>query len=1241
MNSYADRVRRLCVPLLIACTIFTSRSVWAQTYESINIGAVLDAGPTGITLTDGTVVRAKVVSSGNGDPTDFAIGNNTGQIGGTFNGTTVPAYTGLTTPTLFTALINEKVNLRNGGATNYAHAIGFRVYFSRPYKLKQILVLDIDGLVGTGNNSEWTSSFAYNGDTRINPTASRHSTTQLGFDVPGTVALGWNNLVDAELGIAAEDFNGAKANPVVAFRNVDGTGNDVDPDDLPNQVLYDFGNQQATDFFIMWGILPNTSNVAPPNNRQSSGVSPLVVSPLSISGTVFNDVNGLNASPVNTVDGIEIQAASSVQLHANLFSEAGDFIATVPIDPAGNYNFANVTPSTNYQVTIGTTPAAAGSTPQSSVGLPADWVNTGETNNGLGTLSDGTVNGVTAVAVGEQDVADINFGIEQGPQTAVILQAVQANPGGTVNVNVPADAFVTSNVGTNPNTGDPAPGAVTGVAITGFPTNAVSITIDGTLYTTIGAITAAYPNGIPTDASGLPTVTISIDPGDGVDNVIIPIAAIDAAGQQDSTPGSITIPFSSPISISGTVFNDVNGLNPSPVNTVDGAVIQAASSVQLHANLFSEAGDFIATVPIDPAGNYNFTNVTPSTNYQVTIGTTPASAGSTPQSSVGLPADWVNTGETNNGLGTLSDGTVNGITAVTVGTQDVANINFGVEQGPQTAVNLQAVLTNPGGTNNVNVPGDAFVTSNVGANLNTGDPAPGAVTGVAITGFPTNAVSITIDGTLYTTIGTITAAYPDGIPTDASGLPTISIAVDPQDGVDNVIIPIAAIDAAGQQDPTPGSITIPFQALFSISGNVFNDSNGLSSPDNTVNGTPVDGTDIDAVTSGQQPLYASLILGGSVISTMPISALGAYEFTDIPAGNYAVVITTNPAGSLNSDLPSGWGYTGDHIGTNAGGDGLTDGNLVVNLIDQSVNEVNFGINQVPVAHPVDQQISQPLPGQILTLDGGTGNPPAPSGTDPEEGPLGNHTVTVTTLPNNGVLYYNGTPVQQDNPIQNFQPSLFTLELTGAGYDTTFFEYTYTDSAGLISLPTLYRLVWPTPLPVHLVSFDARKEGAVAVISWSTATEENSDRFIIEHSVNGKVWYSIGEVPAKKESSVLVHYQYVHLSPNGGQNLYRLKMIDQDGTFAYSHIKNLGFDTGLKLIAFPNPAVDRFAVDLAGVGGITNVQELTLSNLSGSLKLNIDLRTATVQTKDLPAGTYVVTVKMVNGQVLNAKVIISK
>lgn len=111
-----------------------------------------------------------------------------------------------------------------------------------------------------------------------------------------------------------------------------------------------------------------------------------------------------------------------------------------------------------------------------------------------------------------------------------------------------------------------------------------------------------------------------------------------------------------------------------------------------------------------------------------------------------------------------------------------------------------------------------------------------------------------------------------------------------------------------------------------------------------------------------------------------------------------------------------------------------------------------------------------------------------------------------------------------------------------------------------------------PMPVVLTDFLARKEGNTALLNWTTTSETQSDRFEIEHSLNGKSWDVVGTIDAKGESDALVTYQYVHINPvTGSENLYRLKMIDADETFAYSKIRSLKFKSDVDLNIFPNPS----------------------------------------------------------------------
>ena len=85
-----------------------------------------------------------------------------------------------------------------------------------------------------------------------------------------------------------------------------------------------------------------------------------------------------------------------------------------------------------------------------------------------------------------------------------------------------------------------------------------------------------------------------------------------------------------------------------------------------------------------------------------------------------------------------------------------------------------------------------------------------------------------------------------------------------------------------------------------------------------------------------------------------------------------------------------------------------------------------------------------------------------------------------------------------------------------------------------------------PLPVELIYFNAVCDGGIPVFNWATASELNSDKFVVEGSQDGISFEEIGTVKASGNSNVLKTYTL----KSQGQlyaSYYRLKQIDFDGT----------------------------------------------------------------------------------------------
>src|ERR1035437_2857290 len=93
-----------------------------------------------------------------------------------------------------------------------------------------------------------------------------------------------------------------------------------------------------------------------------------------------------------------------------------------------------------------------------------------------------------------------------------------------------------------------------------------------------------------------------------------------------------------------------------------------------------------------------------------------------------------------------------------------------------------------------------------------------------------------------------------------------------------------------------------------------------------------------------------------------------------------------------------------------------------------------------------------------------------------------------------------------------------------------------------------------PLPVELSSFASAVNGRDITLNWETKTEVNSDKFVIERTINDNLkWEAVASVKAAVLSNSPKQYSFTDKNLQAGKYQYRLKMIDNDGSFDYSVI----------------------------------------------------------------------------------------
>jgi PKD repeat protein len=183
-----------------------------------------------------------------------------------------------------------------------------------------------------------------------------------------------------------------------------------------------------------------------------------------------------------------------------------------------------------------------------------------------------------------------------------------------------------------------------------------------------------------------------------------------------------------------------------------------------------------------------------------------------------------------------------------------------------------------------------------------------------------------------------------------------------------------------------------------------------------------------------------------------------------------------------------------------------------------------------------------------------------------------------------------------------------------------------------------------PLPVNLVYFKAFRQQNLTRLEWETGREVNSDRFEVECSSDLRSWVNVGTIRSDGTSNQSFKYMLEDTGLHSGTIYYRLRMIDKDGSFAYSRIVSITYTrTGLML--FPNPALDRIIIK--GVDGMSisfsDIEEISIASLAGVvvLKKRAPFNYDGIDVRNLENGTYFLRITFTEGSQSNHKVIVNK
>jgi Secretion system C-terminal sorting domain/Concanavalin A-like lectin/glucanases superfamily len=118
------------------------------------------------------------------------------------------------------------------------------------------------------------------------------------------------------------------------------------------------------------------------------------------------------------------------------------------------------------------------------------------------------------------------------------------------------------------------------------------------------------------------------------------------------------------------------------------------------------------------------------------------------------------------------------------------------------------------------------------------------------------------------------------------------------------------------------------------------------------------------------------------------------------------------------------------------------------------------------------------------------------------------------------------------------------------------------------------------LPIHLISFGGSEKEGNIILKWQSENENNFNHFDIEYSADGTYFYKLAGVNGITNNSSTKSYTYNHYNPQQGNNFYRLKQIDNDGSFVYSAIIKVQLNKVVHAVKiYPNPVKDLATINI--------------------------------------------------------------
>lgn len=173
------------------------------------------------------------------------------------------------------------------------------------------------------------------------------------------------------------------------------------------------------------------------------------------------------------------------------------------------------------------------------------------------------------------------------------------------------------------------------------------------------------------------------------------------------------------------------------------------------------------------------------------------------------------------------------------------------------------------------------------------------------------------------------------------------------------------------------------------------------------------------------------------------------------------------------------------------------------------------------------------------------------------------------------------------------------------------------------------------LPIDLLNLNGKQMDDQINLTWKVANEKDFSHFEVQKSNNGKEFGAIGKVYANKLSI----YNHADFNPTEGNNYYRLKMVDIDGTSKLSQVISINFEKGGNYISVENPANNGEFKVMTNLKNPKFILFSALGNRLGITNAENSKNNYTLKAHNVAVGIYYLNIVSEDGKIFTRKIII--